>query len=248
MEERLKKVAYHGLLKESLIIVFGEICDTGISTIEIVPTPENADEISQYIYKKFGEEWDALNLNSEAQAFVDDFEDQDLLEEEEGEDGLDVVEFFEKYKDYDYEKPKNPLNISQVDNKIHIEVESLSYEFNTMYDELPNQGLYDLDECLKETKSNYPEIEYLGYVVFSWSGGGEEYIYASKDYDDVVVYQFIAKQISRVIDSNPEEFCKEVNRIIGTPIDVEEDFSEEWKKLEPYLTKESLLTIDRLKN
>ena len=113
----------NGILKENLLTILGQFVETGFSAIEINCKPEIKKEVSDYLFIDFGEKWEHINRYYEAEDFVSAFEDEDLLEEEEDpEEGLDVVAFFEKYSGYKYKSPANPLSISMLKNGILIEV------------------------------------------------------------------------------------------------------------------------------
>ena len=91
-----------------------------------------------------------------------------LEEAEDSEEGLDVVDFFEKYSDYEYESPKNPLSISMLKNdSILVEVENLSiiHGYDVSICE-PRDGAECLKKSLERTKEKYPDISYFGYVIF----------------------------------------------------------------------------------
>ena len=171
-----------GILNESFLTVLRQFMETGFSAIEINCKPEIKEEVSHYLFTDFGEEWDYTNKYYEADDFVSTFEDEDLLEEEEDpEEGLDVVDFFEKYSDYEYEENKNPLSISMLTNGgILVEVDNLSIMHG--YDVImcePRDGAECLKKSLERTKEKYPEISYFGYIAYDWSdekgGDIEEY-------------------------------------------------------------------------
>ena len=113
----------------------------------------------------------------------------------------------------------------------------------------PCDGAECLKDSLERTKEKYPEIEYFGYIAYDWSdekgGDIEEFIFSTQEVSDEVVYSFIAKRLSKVIEENPEEFYTNVDYIIGVPIKTEE-FSEDWHYLEKYLSKECIDIISRL--
>ena len=241
-----------GILNGSLLTVLRQFMETGFSSIEINCKPEIREEVSNYLFKDFGEEWDYTNKCYEADDFVSAFEDVDLLEEaEDSEEGLDVVDFFEKHSDYEYESPKNPLSISMLKNdSILVEVENLSiiHGYDVSICE-PRDGAECLKKSLERTKEKYPDISYFGYIAYDWfdenGGDVEEYIFSTQEVSDEEVYAFISKRISKAIEENPESFSKEVRRIIGIPLNTK-CFSEEWNSLEKYLSKECNDIISRL--
>ena len=241
-----------GILNESFLTVLRQFMETGFSAIEINCKPEIKEEVSHYLFTDFGEEWDYTNKYYEADDFVSTFEDEDLLEEEEDpEEGLDVVDFFEKYSDYGYEGPKNPLSISMLTNGgILVEVDNLSIMHG--YDVImcePRDGAECLKKSLERTKEKYPEISYFGYIAYDWSdekgGDIEEYIFSTQEVSDEEVYSFVSKRISKAIEENSESFSREVRNIIGIPLNTK-DFSNEWDSLEKYLSKECIDIISRL--